>query len=202
MQKSPTQVVSYVPRSYDDPEYDALLQQFIRAHPDEYKTWRQIELDLFQSKKGLVAYPDQQLRTFCLEFLSSELVDFGDGFGPSRAWSALRGRILRSLVDESSTLNPAPGMILLTEPRTMTDAELQTLVEIFKNENPAIWDEWEVVENGGRPDADDPLREASLAFHLFARSHCLVQTNTAVIGTFLEVRKLHWAARRRALAWN
>lgn len=202
MQTSSRKVVNYVRRSYGDPEYDALLTQFENDHPAQFERWREVEEKAFRDRIGLCAYPDREWMNFCLSFLQSRLIRDGDGFGPFRAWRALRGRILRRLFDETPSLNPAPGAILVTEPRTMTDDELAVIVDLFRHDQPEIWSEWERIENGKGRDEDDPLQRASIAFYGFVAANCWVQSSSAITGIFVDVRALFWAAYRRTLAWN
>jgi hypothetical protein len=89
-------VVEYFGKRFDDPDYDRLLQEFASDHPDEFQGWRETERLLFESRQGLGAYPNQQLRNFCLDFLSPRLVDELGGLGPSKAWGVFRHERLRA----------------------------------------------------------------------------------------------------------
>jgi hypothetical protein len=147
---------------------------------------------LFEARAGLAAYPDQHLMKSCQAHLGRKLVDHRGGLAAFRVWSVLRGRILRSLLQEDPSLHPAPGKVLMTGPRTCTDSELIALVENFKGDHPQLWERWSRVEAAPDEWGDTPLRAVSLEFHRFVRKHCWVMSHTAVTAAFSAVRGLYF----------
>jgi hypothetical protein len=135
MQAHQISIVEYVGKPFDDADYDLLLEQFANERPADLEVWRKTERELFESRRGLCAYPDQPLMKLCLDFLRPRMVDELGGMGPSHAWNALRGRILRSLIDEDPKLNPAPDRLLVTEPRTINDKSLLRSLKHFEMSN-------------------------------------------------------------------
>jgi hypothetical protein len=182
-------------KPYSDPDYDDLLDAFSRECPDTLARWKSMERDLFAGHKGLGKYPDLKLMKTCRDFIKARIVDHVGGLGDHRAWQAIRGRILRSLIDQDPKLNPAPGKLLLTEPRTLTDDELVTLLDGFRDKHPGLWADWLRIEAEGKFD-DDPLAEISIAFIRYAQDQCWVESLTAVSTTFFDVRGHIWRSMR------
>ena len=184
--------VECVGTTFDDPEYDRLLREFVSEHPQEFEAWRSVERALFESRAGLGAYPDQLLMKSCQAHIRKKLVDLTGGLAASHVWRVLRGRIVRSLLQDDPSLHPAPGKVLIMEPRTCTDAELVALVKNFGANHPSLWERWSRVEAAFDKWVDDPLREVSFEFHRFVREHCWVMSNSAISMAFSAVRGLYF----------
>ncbi len=183
------QIILYRGKSFDDPDYDLLLDRFAHLQPAEMGRWRAVEKRLFETRAGLGAYPDQELRTFATDFIRPMLVDEAGGLGPDIAWGVLRGRVLQALIAENPALHPAPGEILLTEPRSCADAELRVIAEHFAREEPELWQDWARIEREANFE-NDPLHAVSMTFHRFLQKHYWAQGNVARIDAFMEVRGL------------
>lgn len=197
MQPTSRGVTEYFGKPFDDPDYDALLDDFACDCPARMDEWRELEREMFERRVGLSAYPDKQLMEFCQDYLRHRLNDECGGLAASRAWFVLRGRILRALLDEDPALNPSPGMLLLTEPRTCNDLELSSIVDDFKDRHAETWDHWTRVEAAFDQYGDDPLRDVSGVFHRFVRDRCWVQSSNAIIHLFGCVRSLYFRPARR-----
>jgi hypothetical protein len=134
-------------------------------------------------------YPDKELMIFVQAFIADRTVDEYGGLGASVASRVLRGHILRALLANEPELNPAPGKILITEPRTHSDTENRWLSREFSEAFPQLWENWRWIE-AESDFADDPLRPITAVFHKFLRERCWVQSTTAAIGAFSGMRKL------------
>lgn len=188
-------IVLTVDKAFDDPDYDLLLSEFERQHPAEFERWVNIEAGLFARRAGLKAYPDQDLRNLVIKFISDRVEDQLHGQGTSKAWAVQSGRILRNLLQELPHLNPAPGRLLVTHPRTLTDQQVIALAADFRSVHPEAWEEWNTIESQSNFE-DDPLRSISNTFRSFVAERCWVQCSTACSSLFLDLRGLVYEEAR------
>lgn len=187
-------------KPFEDSDYDHLLEAFRAKNPDEFDRWSNVEKVSFANRCGLAAYPDQDLMRFVRDFISGMSVDELGGLGSSVAFRALRGRVLREIIDQEPYLNPAPGKILLTKPRTCSGEELDRVLCQFKDDHPDTWRRWiEVETHGDFSDLDNsPMEPISFIFMAFLREHCWVQCNSAILHVIGDVRKRLWVTVRRS----
>lgn len=177
-------------KSFDDADYDRLLDEFARDHPAPMKTWRCMERDCFERRQDLSAYPDQHFMRFCQDYLRPRLIDQMGGLGAFHVWSNLRGRVLRSLLQDEPSLHPAPGMVLITRPRTYSDQELIEIVEDFGRRQPDLWQHWVRVETAFDQFGQEPLRQVLSAFRQFIRERCWASSDGAISFAIGSVRGL------------
>jgi hypothetical protein len=189
-------VVLYIGKPWGDPDYDFLLDEFCHLMPSEFDRWQIIEKRLFETRETTRTYPDLPFMQLCQKFMEDRLDDKRQ-LGASRAWTVLRGRILRDLINETPNLNPSPGKLLITDPRTLSDEELVSLADAFGLAHPQLWSDWQRIEREGNFD-NDPLRPASFAFHSYVMENCWVQSTIACGRIFLDVRGIFYRQPRTA----